>query len=161
VSNCEARQLEPTDPAASRTIKTRIAIIAHDKKKGEIIEWAHSNREALASHELIATGTTGTLIEQALSLPVGKVLSGPLGGDLQIGAAIAKDRIDLVVFFWGPLEAQPHDPNVRALLRVAVVWNIPVACNRATADFIISSPLMASQCGRSSPDYQNCLVRAP
>ena len=143
--------------------RKRIGLVAHDHKKDDLLEWAVYNRRLLAAHELIATGTTGTLLEEALGVGLLKLQSGPLGGDLQIGALIADASIDLLVFFWDPLEAQPHDPDVKALLRIAVVWNIPVACNRATADFLISSPLMTSDSARSLPDYQahvDRLVRA-
>jgi methylglyoxal synthase len=120
----------------------RIALIAHDNKKQDMLEWAGYNLDRLAQHELFATATTGRLLSQQLDLPVTCFRSGPFGGDQQIGARIAEGAIDLLVFFWDPLEPHPHDPDVKALLRVAVVCNIPVACNRATADFVISSPLM-------------------
>jgi methylglyoxal synthase len=116
----------------------RIALIAHDNRKPDLVEWALYNRDTLARHELYGTGTTGALVAAELDLP----LSGPLGGDQQVGAAIAEGRIDFVVFFWDPLEPQPHDVDVKALLRLTVVCNIPIACNRSTADFLLSSPLM-------------------
>lgn len=134
--------------------RKRIALVAHDNKKRDLIEWAKYNRDLLAEHDLFATGTTGTLVEETLDTPVTKLQSGPLGGDQQIGARIAEGLIDFVIFFWDPLEPQPHDPDVKALLRIAVVWNVPVACNRASADFMISSPLMSSPYERQLPDYQ-------
>jgi methylglyoxal synthase len=120
----------------------RICLIAHDNLKDSMLEWAHYNRGTLARHALFATGTTGALLEQELGLEVSRFASGPLGGDQQVGAAIVEDRLDLLVFFWDPLEPHPHDVDVKALLRVAVAYNIPVACNRATADFLLSSPLL-------------------
>ena len=134
--------------------RKKIALVAHDNKKRDLIEWARFNRELLAEHDLYATGTTGSLLEETLDVPVVKLQSGPLGGDQQIGAKIAEGTIDFVIFFWDPLEPQPHDPDVKALLRIAVVWNIPVACNRASADFMISSPLMSEAYERIVPDYQ-------
>ena len=131
--------------------RRQIALIAHDNKKVELLRWAEYNRHTLRGHDLCATGTTGTMLEYELGLPVHKYLSGPMGGDQQIGAALAEGRIDLVVFFWDPLEAQPHDPDVRALLRLAAVWNIPVACNVATADMIISSPLLGTDYAPTRP----------
>lgn len=132
----------------------KIALVAHDNKKIDLLEWAKYNKELLAQHELYATGTTGTLLERTLEIEVHKLQSGPLGGDQQIGAKIAEGDIDFIIFFWDPLEPQPHDPDVKALLRIAVVWNIPVACNRASADFMISSPLMTGEYERFVPDYQ-------
>ncbi len=124
-------------------VRRRIALIAHDNRKDDMLEWAQFNRDTLAAHELFATGTTGSTVAVELGLPVHRFLSGPLGGDQQIGAAIAEGRIDFVVFFWDPLQPHPHDVDVKALLRIAVVYNVPIACNRATADFMLSSPLMA------------------
>jgi methylglyoxal synthase len=141
-------------PGGAVPPRKRIALVAHDNKKQELLEWAAYNRDLLSNHDLLATGTTGKLLEDALKVPITRLQSGPLGGDLQIGARIADGEIDFVIFFWDPLEAQPHDPDVRALLRIAVVWNIPVACNRASADFMVSSPLMASAYRRSLPDYE-------
>jgi methylglyoxal synthase len=141
-------------PVAVVTPSKRIALVAHDNKKADLLEWAQYNRDLLASHELLATGTTGTLLEEALQIPVIKLQSGPLGGDQQVGARIAEGTVDLVIFFWDPLQPQPHDPDVKALLRIAVVWNIPVACNRASADYMISSPLLSSAYERQHPEYE-------
>jgi methylglyoxal synthase len=133
--------------------KKKIAIVAHDNKKSDLLEWAKFNQDLLAQHDLYATGTTGGLLEQELAVEVHKLQSGPLGGDQQIGAKIAEGKIDFIIFFWDPLEPHPHDPDVKALLRIAMVWNIPVACNRASADFMISSPLMTGEYERFVPDY--------
>jgi len=137
----------------------KIALVAHDGKKRDLVEWARFNRGTLAQHTLFATGTTGRIMEEELGLPVQRLQSGPLGGDEQIGAMIVEGKIDFMIFFWDPLEAQPHDPDVKALLRLTVVWNIPAACNRATADYIISSPLMHSEYQRAVPDYGAYLGR--
>jgi methylglyoxal synthase len=143
-----------TDNALESGPRKRIALVAHDNKKKDLLEWALFNRDLLVKHDLFATGTTGALIEKTLDTTVVKLQSGPLGGDQQIGAKIAEGTIDFVIFFWDPLEPQPHDPDVKALLRIAVVWNVPVACNRASADFMISSPLMDSPYERALPDYE-------
>ena len=134
-------------------VRKRIALVAHDNKKQDLLEWARFNRDLLVQHDLYATGTTGRLMSEILDTPVVCLQSGPLGGDQQIGARIAEGCIDLLVFFWDPLSPQPHDPDVKALLRIAVVWNIPVACDRATADYVISSPLMTEPYERLLPDY--------
>ena len=137
----------PIDPVK------KVALVAHDNKKEDLLQWAKFNRDLLAGHQLFATGTTGKMLEKALDLPINRLQSGPLGGDMQIGAMIADGTIDFLIFFWDPLEMMPHDPDVKALLRMAVVWNIPIACNRASADFMISSPLMDGEYDRLVPDY--------
>ena len=139
----------------------QVALVAHDNRKADLLDWARFNERTLAGHALVATGTTGRLLREELGLEVRCLQSGPLGGDQQIGARITDGQIDLLIFFWDPLEPQPHDPDVKALLRIAVVWNIPVACNRASADFMISSPLMGMPYERLLPDYTNHEERSP
>ena len=136
-----------------------IALVAHDNKKADLVEWAIYNKTALVRHNLVATGTTGNLLENALDIPIAKVLSGPLGGDQQLGALIAEGKLDLIIFFWDPLEAQAHDSDVKALLRVATAWNILVACDRTTADFVFTSPLMCVDYTIQIPDYSGYLNR--
>lgn len=131
----------------------KIGLVAHDNKKDDLLEWARFNRGTLAEHDLYATGTTGAVLERELDLGIFKLQSGPLGGDQQIGAMISQGQLDFLVFFWDPLEPQPHDPDVKALLRMTVVWNIPVACNRSTADFMIASPLMSDHYRRRVPQH--------
>lgn len=137
----------------------KIALVAHDNKKKDLLEWAKFNRDLLAHHVIYATGTTGKTLERELGLKVSKLQSGPLGGDQQIGAKIVDNEINFLIFFWDPLEPLPHDPDVKALLRMAVVWNIPIACNRASADFMISSPLMDGEYNRLLPDYDEYRTR--
>jgi methylglyoxal synthase len=140
-------------------IRKRIAIVAHDHKKEDLIDWAWYNRDVLSKHELLGTGTTGRMLEEKLKQPVQKLMSGPLGGDQQIGSMIAEGKVDVLIFFWDPMEAQPHDPDIKALLRLAVVWNLPFACDRATADFILTSPLMHDDYECKLPDYANYIGR--
>lgn len=140
-------------------VRKRVALVAHDNKKQELIEWAEYNKGVLNNHELYGTGTTGTMIEKATGLKVTKLMSGPMGGDLQIGSMIAEEKIGVVIFFWDPMEAQPHDPDIKALLRVSVVWNIPMACNRSTADFLITSPLMYEEYETKMTDYSKYMNR--
>jgi len=139
--------------------RKRIALVAHDHKKSELVEWSVRNKEALRKHLLYATGTTGTLVENALDQSVVRFMSGPLGGDQQVGSSLAEGKLDILIFFWDPMQAQPHDPDVRALLRLAVVWNVPVACDSATADFILTSPLMQEEYESVLPDYTAYLAR--
>ncbi len=134
--------------------RKKIALIAHDNKKADLLDWVKFNRGTLLKHELFATGTTGQILEKELCSRITILQSGPLGGDQQIGARIAESIIDFLIFFWDPLESMPHDPDVKALLRLATVWNIPIALNRASADFLISSPLMAEEYPRRLPDYE-------
>lgn len=136
----------------------RVALVAHDNRKNDLLAWAVYNRDSLAGHDLYATGRTGSLLAQALDLPVQRLIHGPLGGDQQLGARIAENEIDFLVFFWDPLQPMPHDPDVKALLRIAVLYNVPTACNRATADFLISSPLMRAGYERIIPDYLSRLT---
>lgn len=139
--------------------RKRIALVAHDHRKKDLIDWAEFNKVVLAKHELYATGTTGRLLEEKLDRTVRKLLSGPLGGDQQIGAMIASGDIDMLIFFWDPMEAQPHDSDVKALLRLGVAWNIPMACDRATADFLMTSPFMNDEYEADLPDYSHYLSR--
>src|SRR3989337_3029746 len=132
----------------------KIALVAHDNKNRDLLEWAKFNRDLLAHHDVYATGTTGAMLGRELDFKIHYLQSGPLGGDQQIGAKIVDNEIDFLIFFWDPLEPLPHDPDVKALLRMAVVWNIPIACNRASADFMISSPLMDGEYDRLVPDYE-------
>ena len=144
---------------ATLPARKRIALVAHDHCKERLLDWAKRQKEQLAKHELLATGTTGLLLGQRLGLPVECMISGPLGGDQQIGARIAERRIDVLVFFWDPFEPQPHDPDVKALLRVAAVWNIPLAANESSADYLLSSPLLYQAHSLSIPDYSSYLAR--
>ncbi len=137
----------------STPAQKRIALVAHDNQKNNLLAWAKYNRDTLSGHQLLSTGTTGKIIEAHLGLEVTKLKSGPLGGDQQLGAKIVEGEIDFVIFFWDPLQTQPHDPDIKALLRLAVVWNIPMACNRASADLMISSHLMHEIYMREIPDY--------
>ncbi|MDP1817019.1 MAG: methylglyoxal synthase [Leadbetterella sp.] len=140
-------------------IRKRVALIAHDNKKPELVEWVKYNKNTLKKHQLFATGTTGMLIESELEIPIVKLLSGPLGGDQQIGALISEGKIDILIFFWDPMSAQPHDPDIKALLRLGVVWNIPIACDRSTADFMLTSPLFHEKYEVKIPDYTTYIKR--
>jgi methylglyoxal synthase len=142
------------DATQSMGLHKHIALIAHDNRKQDLVEWARFNRDLLAAHHLSATGTTGALLARELDLDITRVRSGPLGGDQQVGARIAEGDLDLLIFFWDPLAPHPHDVDVKALLRIAVVYNIPVACNRASADFLISSPLMNEPYVRQTRDAE-------
>lgn len=137
----------------------KIALVAHDNKKDELLEWALVNKQKLAKHKLYATGTTGKILEAALGQYITKFFSGPLGGDQQIGAMIAEGKLDIMIFFWDPMEAQPHDPDVKALLRLAAVYNLPIACNAATADFLFTSPYMDEPYEAVQTDYSVYLKR--
>ncbi len=131
-------------------MKKKIALVAHDGRKHDLLEWVKFNVGTLGEHELYATGTTGKVIAEETGLDVRRFRSGPLGGDMQLGAAIAEDKLDILVFFWDPMTPHPHDVDVKALLRVSVLYNIPTACNRSTADFVISSPLLKEDYVRTS-----------
>ncbi|WP_341227177.1 methylglyoxal synthase [uncultured Arcticibacterium sp.] len=139
--------------------RKRVALVAHDNMKAQLVEWAKYNKATLLKHQLFATGTTGTLLEDALDVHITKLMSGPLGGDQQIGALIAEGKIDVLVFFWDPMSAQPHDPDIKALLRLGAVWNIPIACNRSSADFLLTSPIMNQEYEVTLPDYASYLNR--
>lgn len=138
--------------------RKRIVLIAHDNRKAELLAWAEWNKKLLGKHELYGTGTTGGIISRELGLDVHLFKSGPLGGDQQVGSRISDGEIDLMIFFWDPMSAQPHDVDVKALLRLAVVYNIPVACNRSSADFMISSPLLHEQYDRRIDDFAAILT---
>jgi methylglyoxal synthase len=143
---------DDTAPAGAG-LRRRVALVAHDNKKADLLSWVQYNRGTLRHHELIATGSTGRLIAERCELEVETLLSGPLGGDQQLGARIAQGGVDMLVFFWDPLEPQPHDPDVKALLRITAVWNVAAACNRATADYLISSPLFGRDYRAALPDF--------
>ncbi|MDR7870844.1 MAG: methylglyoxal synthase [Tissierellaceae bacterium] len=145
--------------ASKMNLQKRIALVAHDNMKKELIEWVDENKDKLKKHFLCGTGTTAKLIAETVELPVRAYKSGPLGGDQQIGSRIAEGDIDVIIFFWDPLEAQPHDPDVKALLRIAVLYDVPVANNRATADFIFSSPLMDTEYERHIVDYKKLMEK--
>ncbi|GAA0836792.1 MULTISPECIES: methylglyoxal synthase [Marinomonas] len=138
-------------------VRKNVALVAHDNMKPELIEWAEKHKEKLIKHNLMATGTTGNLMQKQLKVPVQALISGPLGGDQQLGGLIAEGKIDVLIFFWDPFEPMPHDPDIKALLRVAAVWNIPIACSVSSANFLISSPLFDSEFERRVPDYDQYL----
>lgn len=137
--------------------KKRIALVAHDNMKPELTAWANAHKEKLVGHDLMATGTTGTLLQKQLGVPVSALISGPLGGDQQLGGLIAEGKIDVLIFFWDPFEPMPHDPDIKALLRVAAVWNIPIACSVSSANFLVSSPLFDQPFEKQIPDYDSYL----
>lgn len=139
--------------------KKTVALIAHDNKKQSLINWCQAHKKVLAEHSLYATGTTGRMVESQTGLNVTKLLSGPLGGDQQVGSLITEGKVDVLIFFWDPFEPMPHDPDVKALLRIAAVWNIPIACNEISADFMISSPLFGGQVPRTIPDYEGYMAK--
>lgn len=156
------KQLNSYPDTASHTLsvmgqKKRIGLVAHDGRKTDLLDWADYNKKILTQHDLYGTGTTGGLISEQLDLPVHRFKSGPVGGDLQIGAAISESRLDILIFFWDPLQTQPHDVDVKALLRIAIVYNIPLACDRSSADFLISSNLMDETYERYLVDYSTRL----
>lgn len=147
------------DKVRNLPFRKRIALVAHDHKKADLIDWALYNKKVLTRHDLVATGTTGRLLQEQLDYPVRRLLSGPLGGDQQVGALIAEGNLDIIIFFWDPMEQQPHDSDVKALLRLAVTWNIIIACNRTTADFVLTSILMNDDYPLVIPDYSGYLNR--
>ena len=152
----------PVTHLAMRARK-RLGLIAHDRRKEDLLDWCAFNQAVLEQHELFATGTTGAMVAARTGLPVTRFRSGPLGGDQQVGAKIAEGELDILIFFWDPLEPQPHDPDVKALLRLAVLYNIPTACNRATADFMVAAPLFHGAYDRQIEDHaapRNALVSA-
>jgi len=136
----------------------RIALIAHDNKKQQLVAWCQKHREDLQQHTLYATGTTGSVIEKNTGLAINKLISGPLGGDQQVGSLITEGKVDFLIFFWDPFEPMPHDPDVKALLRIAAVWNIPVACNQISADFMVASSLFNGEVERAIPDYERYMA---
>lgn len=144
-----------------KTITTQkrknVALVAHDNMKPALIEWAEKHKEKLIKHNLMATGTTGNLMQKQLNVPVQSLISGPLGGDQQLGGLIAEGKIDVLIFFWDPFEPMPHDPDIKALLRVAAVWNIPIACSVSSANFLVTSPLFENEFDRQIPDYEKYL----
>lgn len=137
----------------------KIALVAHDNKKKDMVAWCNKHKAELEQHTLYATGTTGVIIERETGLSINKLISGPLGGDQQVGALITEGKIDFLIFLWDPFEPLPHDPDVKALLRIAAVWNIPVACNQISADFMVASPLFNSPCDRRIPDYASYMAK--
>ena len=139
--------------------RKNIALVAHDNRKPAMIDWCRRHGDRLRQHNLYATGTTGARVEAAAGLTIDKLISGPMGGDQQLGAMISEGRVDLLIFFWDPFEPLPHDPDVKALLRIAAVWNIPVACNQSTADMLMASPLLEQAYTREVPDYRGYLAR--
>ena len=139
--------------------RKRIALVAHDQRKADLLKWAEYNAKVLSNHELFATGTTGKVLAEACSLEINCLKSGPLGGDQQLGAMIADGKLDILVFFWDPMTPQPHDVDVKALLRMSVVYNIPMACNRSTADFLISSILFDAEYEPTLKDYSKYIAR--
>ncbi len=137
--------------------RKNIALVAHDNMKSALINWTETHKEKLVQHNLMATGTTGNLMQKHLDVPVKPLISGPLGGDQQLGGMIAEGKIDVLIFFWDPFEPMPHDPDIKALLRVAAVWNIPIACSVSSANFLVTSPLFESAFERQIPDYDKYL----
>lgn len=136
-----------------------IALVAHDNKKKDLVAWCQTHKAELSKHTLYATGTTGKLVERETGLPITKLLSGPLGGDQQVGSMITEGKVDVLIFFWDPFEPMPHDPDVKALLRIAAVWNIPIACNQISADFIVQSDLFSNPAERIIPDYESYMAK--